>query len=113
MKQSGFGITSMILGIISLLSSCVVGGIPIVLGILGIIFATVAMCQKDRAHGTAIAGLTCSIIGSVIGVGIIMMATTLNIFFTIIGLQRIYLATYRFTRDTIFVQGQKPEVYWQ
>lgn len=34
MKQSGFGITSMILGIISLLSSCVVGGIPIVLGIL-------------------------------------------------------------------------------
>ena len=59
MKQSGFGITSMILGIISLLSSCVVGGIPIVLGILGIIFATVAMCQKDRAHGTAIAGLTC------------------------------------------------------
>ena len=79
MKQSGFGITSMILGIISLLSSCVVGGIPIVLGILGIIFATVAMCQKDRAQGTAIAGLTCSIIGSVIGVGIIMMATTLNL----------------------------------
>lgn len=76
MKQSGFGITSMILGIISLLSSCVVGGIPI---ILGIIFATVAMCQKDRAHGTAIAGLTCSIIGSVIGIGIIMMATTLNL----------------------------------
>jgi len=78
MKQSGFGITSMILGIISLLS-CVVGGIPIVLGIPGIIFATVAMCQKDRAHGTAIAGLTCSIIGSVIGIGIIMMATTLNL----------------------------------
>ena len=72
MKQSGFGITSMILGIISLLSSCV-------LGILGIIFATIAMCQKDRAHGTAIAGLTCSIIGSVIGIGIIMMATTLNL----------------------------------
>ena len=37
----------------------------------------------------------------------------LNIFFTIIGLQRIYLATYRFTRDTIFVQGQKPEVNWK
>lgn len=64
MKQSPLGITSMVLGIISILTACIAFGI--VPGIIGLIFAIIALCQKDRKHGTAIAGLVCSVIGIVI-----------------------------------------------
>ena len=64
MKQSPLGITSMVLGIISILTACIAFGI--VPGIIGLILAIIALCQKDRKHGTAIAGLTCSIIGIII-----------------------------------------------
>ena len=64
MKQSGFGITSLILGILGLLGSCFILGI--VPSVLGLIFAIVGLCQKDRAKGTAIAGLILSIIGTAI-----------------------------------------------
>lgn len=64
MKQSGLGIASMILGIISILTACIAFGI--VPGIVGAILAIIALCQKDKKHGTAIAGLTCSIIGIII-----------------------------------------------
>ena len=61
MKQSPLGITSMVLGIISILTACIAFGI--VPGIIGLILAIIALCQKDRRHGTAIAGLVCSVIG--------------------------------------------------
>lgn len=64
MKQSPLGITSMVLGIISILTACIAFGI--VPGIIGLILAIIALCQKDRKHGTAIAGLVCSVIGIVI-----------------------------------------------
>lgn len=64
MKQSGLGIASMILGIISILTACIAFGI--VPGIIGAVLAIIALCQKDKKHGTAIAGLTCSIIGIII-----------------------------------------------
>lgn len=64
MKQSTLGITSMVLGIISILTACIAFGI--VPGIIGLILAIIALCQKDRKHGTAIAGLVCSVIGIVI-----------------------------------------------
>ena len=64
MKQSGLGIASMILGIISILTACIAFGI--VPGIIGSVLAIIALCQKDKKHGTAIAGLTCSIIGIII-----------------------------------------------
>ena len=64
MKQSGLGIASMILGIISILTACIAFGI--VPGIVGAFLAIIALCQKDKKHGTAIAGLTCSIIGIII-----------------------------------------------
>lgn len=63
-EQSGFGIASLIIGIIGMLLSCVaIGVFP---SIVGIIFAIIAFNQKEKAHGTAIAGLSCSIIGIVI-----------------------------------------------
>lgn len=64
MKQNPLGITSMVLGIISILTACIAFGI--VPGIVGLILAIIALCQKDRKHGTAIAGLVCSVIGIVI-----------------------------------------------
>lgn len=63
MKQSGFGIASMVIGIICLLLSCLRFGY---LGILGIIFAGIALAQKEKGHGTAIAGLVTSIIALLI-----------------------------------------------
>lgn len=54
----------MVLGIISILTACIAFGI--VPGIIGLILAIIALCQKDKKHGTAIAGLTCSIIGIII-----------------------------------------------
>lgn len=70
MKQSVFGIISLILGILGFLGSCFVFGI--VPSILGIILAIIGLCQKDRAKGTAIAGLILSIIGTAIA-GISLM----------------------------------------
>lgn len=61
MKQSGLGIASLVLGIIGLLLSCVVIGV--VPCAIGLILAIVGLTQKDRGHGTAIAGLVCSVIG--------------------------------------------------
>lgn len=64
MKQSGFGIASLVLGIVGILLGCVVIGI--IPSILGVIFACIGMSQRDRAKGTAIGGLVCSIVGIVV-----------------------------------------------
>ena len=63
MKQSGFGIASLVLGIVSILLACV--GVGIFPAILGFIFAIIGLISKNRKHGTAIAGLICSIVGAV------------------------------------------------
>lgn len=71
MKQSGFGIASLILGIVGLVFSCfIVGIIP---AFLGLIFAIIALCQKNTKNGMAIAGLICSIIGIVFSAVIILL----------------------------------------
>ena len=60
MKQSGWGIASLVCGIAGVLLACVVIGIfP---AIVGIVFAIIALAQKNRGHGTAIGGLVCSIV---------------------------------------------------
>lgn len=61
MKQSGFGIASLVLGIVSILLACV--GVGIFPAILGIIFAIIGLISKSKKSGTAIAGLICSIVG--------------------------------------------------
>ena len=61
MKQSGWGIASLVCGIAGVLLACVVIGI--VPAIVGIVFAIIAFVQKNRGHGTAIGGLVCSIVG--------------------------------------------------
>lgn len=64
MKQSGFGIASLILGIIGIFLGCV--AIGIIPSILGVIFACIGMSQRNSKNGTAIGGLVCSIIGIVV-----------------------------------------------
>ena len=61
MKQSGFGIASFVCGITGILLSCV--AIGIVPAIVGIVFAIIALVQKNKGQGTAIGGLVCSIVG--------------------------------------------------
>lgn len=68
MKQSTYGIVSLILGIVGILLSCItIGIIPCV---IGVILAVIGLVQKDRRIETAIAGLVCSIIG--IGLSLFM-----------------------------------------
>lgn len=68
-KQSGFGVASLIIGIISLVFSCV--GVGIV-GIVGIILSIVAFTQKDRKKGTAIGGIITSAIAFIISLAVIL-----------------------------------------
>lgn len=61
MKQSGFGIASLVLGIVSILLACV--GVGIFPAILGIIFSIIGFISKNKKNGTAIAGMICSVVG--------------------------------------------------
>ena len=73
MKENGFGIASMVLGIIGLLLSCIfVGLYP---AILGVSFAIVSLTKKNVKYGTAIVGLICSIIAILIS-GFVWMILT-------------------------------------
>ncbi|MBQ7643006.1 MAG: DUF4190 domain-containing protein [Clostridia bacterium] len=67
---TGFGIASMIIGILSMLSCCCVAGyVPFgaILGVVAIVFAAISL--KSGTNGFAVAGLVTGIIGVVIGVG--------------------------------------------
>lgn len=73
-KQSGLAIASLVLGIIGLLSSCIVVGI--VPCIIGLVFAIITLTKKDVKHGLATAGLICSAIGIGIFVFMFVIADT-------------------------------------
>lgn len=76
MKQSGFGIASLVLGIISIVTVCIVIGI--VPSVLGLIFAIIALCQKNKKKGTAIAGLICSLVGIALFIVIVIIVNSGN-----------------------------------
>lgn len=60
-KQSGLGIVAFVLGIIGMLTTCIVIGIlPC---IVGLALSIVVICSKNSKKGLAIAGLVCSVIG--------------------------------------------------
>lgn len=68
-QSNGMGITALVLGIVGLVFSFVpiIGVIAWPLVILGVIFGAVGINKAGRApgmpKGTAIAGLTCSLVG--------------------------------------------------
>ena len=65
-SSTGFNIASLVLGILSLIMCCCASDflffVPIILGILAIVFYALAK-KKGGANGMAIAGLVCGIIG--------------------------------------------------
>ena len=67
-KQSGLAIASLVLGIIGLLSSCIVVGI--VPCMIALVLAIITLTKKDVKHGLATTGLICSAIG--IGIFVFM-----------------------------------------
>lgn len=70
-KQNGFGIASLILGIISIVTVwMVIGIIP---AVIGTIFAIIALLHKNTKKGNAIAGLSCSLISITIFITIVIV----------------------------------------
>lgn len=65
-KTRAFSIASLVLGILSLVCCC--GGfVSFALGVLAIVFAIVARRHLGYFDGMSIAGMTCGIVGAVLG----------------------------------------------
>ena len=69
-KQSGLGIAALVLGIIGILTVCIVIGI--IPCIIGLILALIAFAEKDKKKGIAVAGLICSLVGIILFVAIMI-----------------------------------------
>ena len=71
-KQSnGLAIASMVLGIVSLILTCILPYVSWVLAIVGIVLAAIA--KKKAKSGMATAGLVCSIIALAVWVVVIIL----------------------------------------
>ena len=65
-QTDGLAIASLVLGIASIIMTCCITYVAIVLGIVGIVLAV--QSNKKQKSGLATAGLVCSIIGIAIAV---------------------------------------------
>ena len=59
---AGFAIASMVLGICSLVFGCCLVHLGAILGLVGLVLGAVAIKNKSKGVGMAIAGLVCSVI---------------------------------------------------
>ncbi len=73
MRQSGFGIASLTLGILGIVLVCCGGGF---FSVLGIIFGAIGLREKNKNHGTAIAGLICSIVSLIVFIIMLVITST-------------------------------------
>lgn len=64
-KGPGFGIASMVCGIVALVLSCCIPWVPVILGLVGLVLGAVGLRGNRRGKGMAIAGLVTSIIALV------------------------------------------------
>ena len=69
-RYKGFGIASMILGIVSVICCCL-DGVAIIFAILAIVFSAIRM--KVKADGFAIAGLVTGIIGAIFKIVMLLL----------------------------------------
>ncbi len=69
---AGFGVASMVLGIIAVLFSCCIYVVAFPLGILGLILGIVGI-KKNSGKGMAIAGLVLNLIAVALGVACIVL----------------------------------------
>ena len=73
-KNNSFNITSMVLGIVSIVASCCINEyVGIVCGVLAIVFYVLTK-RNGTANGMATAGLVCGIVGLVLGIVSIVSA---------------------------------------
>lgn len=63
MKQSGFGVAALVLGIVGILLSCL--GIGALFGIVALIFGIIAIFSKNKKKGLAIVGLVLGVVSIV------------------------------------------------
>ena len=75
-KTNGYGITSMILGIIGLITACLFFGI--IPCIIGMIFGIVGLFQKGKSKISAVVGISCSSIGIMIFLIILLVVNLGN-----------------------------------
>lgn len=61
----GFGIASMVCGIVALVTACCIPYLPIILALVGVVLGGVGLRGNRRGKGMAIAGLVTSIIALV------------------------------------------------
>lgn len=73
---SGLAVASMVLGIISLVSSCF-GVVGIICGLLAVILGGCALASKKGGRGMAIAGLVCGIIALVPSIIVISIGSSI------------------------------------
>lgn len=64
-RKNGFSIASLVLGILSI-ACCCFNYIPLILGILSVIFAIIDKKNNATMNGMAIAGLICGIVSIVL-----------------------------------------------
>ena len=76
-EPSGFAIASLVLGIISLLISCL--GINIVTGILAIIFGAIHLVKYRSRRGMAVTGLILGIVSIVIFIALVVIGVGLMV----------------------------------
>lgn len=74
-KTSGYSVTSMILGIVSLL--CVGSCLPA--GVLAILFAVIGRGRDGKWKGMAVAGLVCGIISLLLTLLLILLSRDITI----------------------------------
>ncbi|HIU74907.1 MAG TPA: DUF4190 domain-containing protein [Candidatus Pelethocola excrementipullorum] len=77
--SSGLSIASMVLGILSIVFSCL--GLGWILGVIGLILGIVAIFNKNQGRGMAIAGITTSAI-SILLIILLLILGTLNYSYT-------------------------------
>lgn len=61
-QPKGLAITSMVLGIISIVPGWCIPYLPLILGLLAVIFGGVSIAKKQGGKGMAVAGLVTGII---------------------------------------------------
>lgn len=72
----GFAISSMVLGILSIIICCCIEYVSLILGILAIVFYAVDRKRNGKSSGMAIAGLICGIIGTSLSALSILLTVT-------------------------------------
>ena len=77
--SQGFGVTSLVFGILSLVCCCCCVGLPLLFAIVAIIFACLDRAKAGAFRGLAVTGLILGIIGTLLGIlEIAYIAAALN-----------------------------------